>query len=251
MFAVGSRVWRRLGVLQLTLGFLDRWLRTVLPLRVLVVVSHRVDAVKPAVVKHPEGVTARFLTPENVRDLADEGEGWYSPAFASQALATGDRCLGVFQGERLVSYCWYSSGPTQALCDVLVSVDSHYLYSYKAYTDVRERGRGLLGYGIAAAATQLTAEGEVRGIVAYIEASNLSSLLSSQKLGDEVVGFVVVCRIAGVVRSFVTPGCARVGFRVQQATTPDREATRGTIDWLSGRHPARNGSESRSKSTLP
>ncbi|HET9359776.1 MAG TPA: hypothetical protein VFO58_08500 [Vicinamibacterales bacterium] len=219
---VALRVWRRLGLFHLALGILDRWVRLVIPLRVLVVVAHRIDAVRPAAVKNPEGLTARMLTPQQARNLADEGSVWYSPAFASEALAMGDRCLGVFEGERLLSYCWYSRGPTPAFNDTVVTVDSRYMYSYKAFTADRERGRGLHAYGVAAAAAQLAAEGEIRGIVAFIEASNLSSLLSAQKIGDEVVGFVMLYRTGGEVRSLMTRGCATVGFRVHHATTSDR-----------------------------
>jgi hypothetical protein len=220
--AIASRAYRRLGLFLLALGVLDRWLRQGTPLRILVVVTRPIDAVRPIGVRHIEGLTARFLTPQHARDLAQSEEGWYSPAFADGAIAMGDRCLGVFQGDRLLSYCWYSSGPTTAFKDVLVSVDSRYRYAYKAYTDARERGRGLHGYGAAAAAAQLAAEGGVRGIVAYIEASNLSSLLSARKLGDEIVGFVALYRTGGEVRSLVTRGCATVGFRVHHATESGR-----------------------------
>lgn len=213
---MAARAWRRLGVVYLSLGFLDRWLRTATPCRVLVVVTHSITSVRPVVAKNPERLTARFLTRRDVRDLVEDESRCCSSAFASGALAKGDRCFGVFEEERLISYCWYSGGPTPGLDNLLISVGPRYLFSYKAYTNAEERGRGLHGYGVAAAAAQLASEGDARGIVAYIEANNLPSLLSAQRLGDEVVGFVVVYKTAGRVRSYATSGCTAVGFRVHQ-----------------------------------
>jgi len=214
--AIGSRVWRRLGPFQAVLWFMDRWVRKVIPFRILVVVTHSIDGVNPIVRQNIDGLDARFLTPQDVRNFARDEDGWYSPAFACQALAMGDQCLGVIEGRQLLSYCWYSSGPTPAFDEIVVTVGPRYRYSYKAYTDVEHRGRGLHSYGVAVAAEQLAADGDIQGIVAYIEASNVASLLSAQKIGDDVVGFVFLCRIAGRLRSFATPGCAKVGFRVHQ-----------------------------------
>jgi hypothetical protein len=195
---------------------MDRWVRKLIPLRVLVVVMHAVDGVKPVVVEHGDSLSARFLSPQSVRDCARDGDRWFSSAFASEALAGGDRCFGVFEGSSLLHCCWYSSRATPALSDLLVSVGSRYLYAYKAYTDIEHRGRGLHRYGAAAAAAQLAAEGDICGIVAYIEASNVSSLVSSKTLGDDFLGFVVLCTIAGTIRSVATRGCARVGFTIHR-----------------------------------
>jgi hypothetical protein len=216
--AVIARVWQRLGGLHLVLWFVDRWVRKVIPLRILVVVTHAIDGVKPVAVQNGKNVVAHFLTSQGVRDCAGEGGRWFSPAFASEALSRGDRCFGVFEGERLLYCGWYSNRPTPALSDLLVSVGPGYLYSYKAHTHAEHRGRGLHRYGVAAAAAQLAAEGETRGIVAYIEASNVSSLLSSRTLGDEFLGFVVLSTIAGATRSVVTPACRRVGFTIHHQT---------------------------------
>ncbi len=208
-----SRLWRRMGPLYVLLWSVDRCLSAALSCRVLVVVTHAIDAVLHTGPPLPAGFTLRFLTPDELGRFARDDDGWFSSAFTSDALARGDRCFGILEGGRLVHYCWYSTRPTTAFQDVQVSVDRRFTYGYKAYTDVAYRRLGLHTHAVAAATAQLS-NGVLQGVVAYVEASNAPSLLAAMALGDDVVGFVLLGRVANRPFSFATAGCDTVGFVV-------------------------------------
>jgi hypothetical protein len=166
------------------------------------------------------GLEARILTRDEVVHFFDQDEGFgYLRAFAADALSRGDRCFGLLEHGCLLWYCWYARGPAPVFDDVEAVADFPFLYGYNAHTDRHHRGRGLHRTGVRASAHVFAREG-YRAFTAYIEAHNLQPLIAARAMGERVVGFVVVQRLAGRARSLATRGCRRGGFRLVRSEKP-------------------------------
>lgn len=211
---------RRLGWAHVLLWSLSAVGRR-LSFHTLVVWLHPFDDRVPEVTAHTSSIEARFLNPHEILSFASDENYHYTHAFASNALARGYRCFGLLERGRLLSYCWYATGPAPVFDDVEVSVDFPFIYGFNAYTDASQRGRGLHVFGVHAGAQALKREG-FRGISAYIEADNLAPLVAARKMGERVVGYVFLWRLFGKFRWVMTSGCGEVGFRVSHQT-PLRE----------------------------
>jgi hypothetical protein len=162
------------------------------------------------------GLEPRILTCQDVARFFDRDQGHsYQYAFATDALARGDRCFGVLKGNRLLWYCWYARGPAPVFDGVDAAVDRPFLYVYNAHTDDAYRGRRLHSIGAQASGCFFAREG-YRAFTAYIEATNLPALIASRRMGERFVGLAVVRRTAGGARWFVTRGCKKAGFRLMQ-----------------------------------
>lgn len=180
---------------------------------ILIVTVHGLEDVRLNVTDATAGLDARFLTAEEVMRFARDEGYWYSRSFASDALARGDRCFGVFDRERLLSYCWYASHGAPVFDDIDVAVDFPFIYAYNAHTDFAQRGRGLHIFGACGAAERLRSEG-FRAVTAYIEADNVAPLIAARRMGEEFVGFVALYRRSGHVHWWMSPGCGKCGFKV-------------------------------------
>jgi hypothetical protein len=159
----------------------------------------------------------RFLSNEEVILNARDQGYWYNALFADDALSRGDRCFGVLDHGRLLSYCWYARGFAPVFDDVQLSVEFPHIYGYNAFTDPAHRGGGLHIYGVLAAVHELRREG-MRGVTAYIEADNLAPLMSARKMGEQFVGYVLLFRAFGKFRWLATPGCLKGGLRMSRRT---------------------------------
>lgn len=208
--------WTRLG-----------WARTLLwsfasvarrfSTHVFVVTSHpfgdvHADSIDPSA----GSLEGRLLTSDEVLQFFTRSEGFsYSRSFALDALSREDRCFGIFEGERLLWYCWYARRAAPVFDDVDVVADFPYLYAYNAHTDADHRGRGLHRIGIDRSARFFATEGYC-AFTAYMEAHNLAPQIAAQRMGETIVGFVALCRVSDSVRWLATRGCRDGAFRLQR-----------------------------------
>jgi hypothetical protein len=163
-----------------------------------------------------EGLEGRLLTCDEVLRFFTRAEGFsYLRSFALEALSREDRCFGIFEGERLLWYCWYAREAAPVFDDVDVRSDRPYLYAYNAHTDAEHRGRGLHRIGVELSARFFATEG-YRAITAYMEAHNLAPQIAAQRMGETVVGFVALYRASDGVRWFATRACRDGAFRLQR-----------------------------------
>lgn len=163
-----------------------------------------------------EGLEGRLLTCDDVVRFFDRTEGYsYSRSFAIDAVSRGDRCFGVFEDGRLLWYCWYAREAAPVFDDVHVVADFPFLYAYNAHTDADHRGRGLHRIGIELSARFFAQEG-YRAFTAYMEAHNLAPQIAARRMGENLVGFVALCRFADRVRCFATSGCRGAAFRIRR-----------------------------------
>lgn len=160
-----------------------------------------------------------FVSSHLLESLANDPLYEIDPDFVRQALAKGDDCFGVFEGQKLAAYSWYSSQPTLAEDGWQVQCSKKYVYMYKAFTHPAYRGRHLNGFGVSQAVRAYLGLG-FKGMICYVHPQNLASLKSLGRLGCKPFGSVAYFR--GLRRVFHSSGCYDLGF----AATPSRQQTR-------------------------
>jgi hypothetical protein len=134
--------------------------------------------------------------------------------FVADALAKGDQCFGIFDGDLLASYGWYSRQPTHIRDGVYLMFDPEWAYMYKGYTVPARRGQRLYGLGMSLALRAFT-ESRARGLISYVEANNFPALRATERMGYRCFGTVYLASLPGGVVSWATPGCKHYGFRAE------------------------------------
>jgi hypothetical protein len=171
----------------------------------------------------PPGYRAAMLDATALRRAARQGGNELSPQFVEAALARGDQCLALCEGETIAAYGWYAAGPTPVgLPDLAVHFGREWIYMYKGFTHEAHRGRRLHAIGMTLALQHYRAAG-CRGLVSYVEAENFDSLKSCFRMGYAVFGSVYIVKLLGRYFSWASPGCRRFAFRVGRVA-PDAGA---------------------------
>lgn len=160
---------------------------------------------------------ARLLGEAELRRFAQDPENEMSPEFIDEALARGDECYAILDGERLAAYGWYAFGPTPiGLPGVLLRYRAGHVYMYKGFTHEAYRGQRLHAIAMTHALRHYLFNGYA-GIVSYVESTNFDSLRSCFRMGYSVFGTVYVVKAFGRWWTHSTPGCARYDFRVARS----------------------------------
>jgi len=172
---------------------------------------------KPEMLKTNPRYSCGFLTREQLMAFAGDPANELTPAFVQSALAKGDRCFGILDGNALAAYGWYSTKPTAMDDSLVLHFDSRYVYMYKGFTHPNYRGQRLHAVGMGMALNVYLAEGS-RGIVSYVEAQNLSSLKSCYRLGYLNMGKIFIWEALGQPRIYSDSWCRFYGMKVAVAT---------------------------------
>jgi hypothetical protein len=191
------------------------WIGSIFVLRILRGVY--VEAPDPSFLRCHDPYTAGFLPAPELREYTRDPQSELSASFLDQALARGDECYAIREGQTLAAYGWYSFGRTPVgIGDLVLTFDRRYVYMYKGFTDPRHRGQRLHGIGMTRAMRHYKQNGR-KGLVSYVEARNFDSLKSCLRMGYRVFGSVYVTRIFGRYVAFSSPGCRRFDFRLRSA----------------------------------
>jgi len=156
----------------------------------------------------------RFLSARELHAFAKEPEYELAEDFLGRALARQNRCFGFVENGVLASYGWYATGPTEAGDGLVLRFDPAYAYMYKGFTHPRHRGQRLHAIGMAAALAEFTREGK-KGLVSYVDASNLSSMKSCLRMGYRTFGHVLLMKTKRGVFTSATRGCQAYRFGVE------------------------------------
>jgi hypothetical protein len=168
----------------------------------------------------PAPCEARLLSEAELRRFAGDPANELSPRFIDEALARGDQCYAICDGDRLAAYGWYAFGPTPiGLPGLLLHYRAGCVYMYKGFTHNDYRGKRLHAVGMTRALRHYLARG-YRGIVSYVESTNFDSLKSCFRMGYFVFGTIYVVKVPGRYFSFSTPGCREYAFRVERVAGP-------------------------------
>jgi hypothetical protein len=191
-----------------------RAVRKVLPLRILKGMTAVMADVDRRLLD-TGGFAVRTGSPAELRAAAAT-PAWsteMSPAFVERALARGDECVAIFDGDALVSSGWYARGPTPITDSLTLTFAPEWVYMYKGFTLESHRGKRLHGIGMTFALQHYTNAG-ARGLISYVEFNNLQSLRSVEKMGYRLFGDIYIATIGGRERFCSTPGCRRYGLRL-------------------------------------
>jgi len=183
------------------------------PFMILKLMKITMETMNRALVALPAGLQVAFPEEADLRRYARDSANDLTDAFLDQALAKGDRCYAILDGDVLASYGWYSRDDTHITDELVLRFSREWLYMYKAYTMPRYRGLRLNAIGMAA----LLDEGRrlgLRGLVSFVEANNYSSLNSGYRMGYQDVGRIVALKALGQYWIHVDRACGTYGFAV-------------------------------------
>jgi hypothetical protein len=166
-------------------------------------------------------VQGRMVEAAAMRPYVADPELRLTHRFIDEATAQGDQCYVLFEGDVVASYGWYSTRPTR-LSEIrgapVLHFDPSYAYMYNTFTRPEYRGRRLNAMGMAASLEQWAHAG-FSGLVAYVVSSNIASLKSCERLGFETFGHVIIFNVGQHQLWWVTRGCKKYGFRVEEAAS--------------------------------
>ena len=210
-----GRKLRRHGFLNIAYAHAFKMLESALGLKVLRGVC--VERPVASFLQCRESYVAGFLAPIELRHHALQPANEMSLGFVEQAIARGDQCYAVRDGEALAAYGWYSFGNTPVgLGNLVLNFSREYVYMYKGFTHIRYRGQRLHAVGMTRALEHYLGRG-YKGLVSYVEAANLDSLKSCLRMGYTVFGSIYVLRLFGATFAVSSPGCRPLGFRLARA----------------------------------
>lgn len=191
-------------------------------LRLLKALVITVDDVDKKFLSDP--AQGQFFDRATLKRLARDPDHHLTAEYIDEAMDNGERCYGFREGERLKSYGWYSTRP-KALTELgeglVMHFDPSYVYMYNGFTHPEHRGQRLHAIGMAKALEALTNEGS-KGLIAYVDATNFSSLKSCARMGYREIGYVMLASVAGRTASWATPGCNPYSFKIAQGAPAAR-----------------------------
>ena len=177
----------------------------------------------------PAGYSAGFKNAAELARWHDDPACELSAQFARDAFGAGDQCYAIWTGSSLAAYSWYSTRPTPAISpDLLLHFAAGYVYMYKGFTTPGHRGKRLHAIGKTHALRHYIAKG-YRGLISYVESTNLESLKSNARMGYEIFGSIYVIKIFGRYFAVSTPGCWRYDFRLERKPAPHWGWRRGKV----------------------
>jgi hypothetical protein len=193
----------------------QRALNRIVPFQILKGMTAVLPDINPKLFD-PGSFTARFARREEVLGHCSP-EFEMSADFAREALDKGDECFGIFDGDRMASFGWYSNKPTHISDGMVLHFHPAWVYMYKGFTHPDHRGKRLHGIGMSLALHSYTERGS-RGLISYVKSNNFQSLRSIERMGYRIFGDIYLARVMGRAVTWSTPGCRPYGFRLEIVT---------------------------------
>lgn len=171
-------------------------------------------------------MSVRVATPAEIADAVRDMPDQLNEAFVESALARGDYCPAVFDGNKMVSFAWRSHSTAPHGDGLWVGFEKPYRYGYHAYTRPEYRGRHLRDPRLT---DRLSIEQGCRFAVGFTETHNFASIRWNRRYGNERVGFAGYIKVFGKPYPFRTPGAKRHTFRFyrhqERFTAPTETST--------------------------
>lgn len=142
--------------------------------------------------------TFRFLTPDEVVQIAADPVNDLEPEMARRAADGRNSCFAALDGERLAAYGWYARNWIEPEhCDGFgLRMPPGVAYMYKGFTHPDYRGQRLHGAVMGLALREFEAEG-VRALISTVEWTNDASLKSCARLGYRRIGVLARAKFLG------------------------------------------------------
>ncbi len=169
--------------------------------------------------------TGGFLDADELERYAGDDRCELPRDFVHRALARGDECYAVRDGDVLAGYGWYSNRPTAVFDspdkggeDLRLHFSHRYTYMYKGYTHPDYRGQRLHAIGMTRALDAYRRRG-FEGLVSCVESDNYASLKSCYRMGYKDFGRIRVAKLFGRYVIHCSPGCRAYDFRLEPDET--------------------------------
>lgn len=173
----------------------------------------------PQYLQVPSNYQYGFLTDAELFKFAQDESNQMDEAFIKNAVDKGDKCYGIIENNRLVSYGWYSSKETLINDDLMLHFDGAWIYMYKGYTQHSHRGQRLHAVGMAMALKAFSEMGK-KGIISYVETVNYRSLKSTARMGYQNFGKVFIWEVFNRFWIKTEEACLPYGFTVKENVRP-------------------------------
>lgn len=136
----------------------------------------------------------RWLRADELKNMENIEKYDLSKEFIETSLSSGAECFGVYDGNKLVHYSWFTNNPNQLTDDLLLEFNKSYVYGYKAFTEKNYRGKSLFALIHLKVLNDFVKRG-IDHIFGVIELTNFPSLKSLYKIGFSSVGKITVVRL--------------------------------------------------------
>ncbi len=180
-----------------------------------------IDQLKPEWLTLDPQYTCRFFNADEMRVYLGQAAIDLPEDFVNKAIAKGDLCCAILDGDSLASYGWYSRQATLINPQLRLSCMTGYTYMYHGYTHPAYRGRRLhairMMQGLEICLRQSangTNSTRTKGLIFYVEADNYRSLRSAARLNAQNFGRVITIRLFGQYHVFHSAGCKQYGLSV-------------------------------------
>ncbi|OGA70389.1 MAG: hypothetical protein A3G81_34475 [Betaproteobacteria bacterium RIFCSPLOWO2_12_FULL_65_14] len=162
----------------------------------------------------PNRLVCREVALQELAPYTSDSAYDLSERFLSDARARADCCIGVFAGEKLVSYSFNSRVPTNIDSGFRYEFPEGWVYHFKAFTLPEWRGQGLHSRQMSAILNKFAGLACFKGLTTLVVTTNYASLASFARLYFEpVFRFAIVGK--GEKRRVVADGHSfREGFAV-------------------------------------
>jgi hypothetical protein len=186
--------YKRFGLGKSLLGALDRGVNRFL----------RVDCLKMRVLERerferpendgPDRITCRFATYDDLLRMQEEGI-WEVGENKLKNFLNGDYCMLSFVDAALSGYSWVDLKSKPFIeGNLRIQIPDGYIYGYASFTLPRFRGKRLMLYRRDALLNN-PAWKEKRGLVAYVKATNWSSLRGQDRSNYRTIGTIWLMRL--------------------------------------------------------
>lgn len=203
------------GVIGVAGDLVYRAINRVTPLMVLRIVQLTPERADHSAFASSNNYRFMAMDEPQLRRYASDPSLELTDSFLEGALAKGDRCYAILDGDVLASYGWYSNKETSIDDALALRFDRDWIYMYKGYTDPAYRGQRLHAIGMFRALQAWCEEG-FRGLVSYVEANNFSSLKSCYRMGYVDIGNIFAWKVFGKYRIHVDRSCRSSGIDLLQ-----------------------------------
>jgi len=203
---------RTLSLQQRILDTICRILRRLVHFRAYRVLTLEPNDVPASFSSERHALEGRAVCGDELATLAGKHKD-VSTEFIVRTAPKGDWCYAYFDGDKLVSYGWYSYQPTRVGEQFDFEFPNQYAYMYRGFTERDYRGARLHGHGMVQAVHRVADEGR-RGLIGLVEVQNAASLRSVQRIGYRRQGTIITFRFFGRWKTFRTPKCRRFGCRL-------------------------------------
>ena len=174
--------------------------------------SERTDYPEPA------GITLDVLSQADVLEHCNDAALDLRAGMVGQAYARGDVCVGAFEDNELVGYCWLAFAPVPHLDGVWVRFADSVAWTYKSLVRPASRGRGIAA-ALYTAGDAVCAERERRYSVICVESHNQPSVQAALRAGYKPGGYGGYVLRAMPLLTWCTPAAKShgVGFYLPSA----------------------------------